>query len=64
MMLLVLGGCGASNMGFLMIPLEMGLLMIVDFIVNRQIQLRMILTLFIINIPTAAFALLYLLNKK
>lgn len=64
MFLLVLAGCGASNMGFLMLPLEMGLLMIVDFIVERRIQFRMILTLFIINIPTATFALLYLFNKK
>lgn len=64
MVLLVLAGCGASNMGFLMLPLEMGLLMVADFIVKRRIQLRMIITLFIINIPTAAFALLYLLNKK
>jgi len=63
MVLLVLAGCGASNMGFLMLPLEMGLLMVADFIVKRRIQLRMIITLFIINIPTAAFALLYLLNK-
>jgi len=62
MFLLVLAGCGASNMGFLMLPLLMALLVITDFIIERKIQFRMILTLFVINIPTAAFALLYLLN--
>ena len=63
MLLLVLAGCSASNMGFLMLPLLMALLVITDFITEKKIQFRMILTLFVINIPTAAFALLYLINK-
>lgn len=63
MFLLVLAGCSASNMGFLMLPLLMALLVITDFIIERRIQFRMIITLVVINIPTAAFALLYLLNK-
>ncbi len=63
MFLLVLAGCSASNMGFLMLPLLMGLLTITEFIIERRIQFRMILTLFAINIPTAAFALLYVMNK-
>lgn len=62
MLILVAAGCSASNMGFLMLPLLMALLVITDFIIERKIQFRMILTLFVINIPTAAFALLYLIN--
>ena len=64
MFLLVLAGCGASNMGFLMLPLEMVILMVTEFVCERKIQIRAIFTLIIINIPTLVFAILYLFEKR
>lgn len=64
MLILVAAGCSASNMGFLMLPLEMVILIVTEFVCERKIQIRAIFTLIIINIPTLVFAILYLFEKR
>ena len=64
MLILVAAGCSASNMGFLMLPLEMVVLIVTEFVCERKIQIRAIFTLIIINIPTLVFAILYLFEKR
>lgn len=58
--LLSCAGCGASNMGFLIIPLEFVILAVSRFIVNKRVDFKTIATLFFANLPVAVFSAMYI----
>jgi len=57
--LLVIAGCSASNMGFMIIPMELGLLTVAEFVVKRKFDIYAIVRFAVMVLPVAVYSTLY-----
>ena len=63
LMMLSTVGCAASNMGFMIIPVELTFLLIASFISLRKIDVKMIYKYILAVLPTLVYAALYFYIK-
>lgn len=60
---LMLAGCAASNMGFMIMPVELTFMAIAEMIERKRIGIKMLLNYIVLLIPVAIYAALYFLLK-